>query len=190
MAYTTRSDILALHDAFLRRRPVAFAAFGGLSHEAFNWQPGQGQWSVAQCLVHLCETGLRWADHLVPIVFSAMRNGVHHRTPHVPGPVGRKAIAIMENIDQKQSAPKLFRPTNESDYDLRDTLRMFDALGESWEATLRRACLLDTSKLLVGSPAAKLLRLPLGTWLMALSAHEDRHLEQARRVMAAEGFPG
>jgi len=190
MAYTDRSDILTLHEAFLSRRPAAFEEFGGLSHEAFNWQPGEGRWSVAQCLVHLCETGLRWADTLGPVLFGAMRHGVHHRTPHMPGAVGRKAIALMQNIDQKQSAPKLFRPDDESDYDLRDTLRMFDALGESWEATLRRACLLNTSKLVVGSPAAAWLRLPLGTWLIALSAHEDRHLEQARRVMAAEGFPG
>jgi hypothetical protein len=190
MAYTTRSDILALHDAFIQRRPAAFEEFGGLTHEQFNWQPGEGQWSVAQCLVHLCETGLRWADSLVPIVFLAMRKGVHHRTPHEPGPIGKKAIAMMQNIEQRHKAPGLFQPAAESDYDLRDTLRIFDALGESWEATLRRACVLDTSKLIVSSPAAAWIRLPLGTWLLALSAHEDRHLEQARRVMAKPEFPG
>ena len=189
MAFTTRSDILALHDAFQRRRPAAYQEFGGLSHEAFNWQPGEGRWSVAQCLAHISETGMRWADSLGPVLFSAMRNGVHHRTPHVPGPVGRKAVAMMENLDRRQKAPGLFRPDRQSSYDLRDSLRIFDALGESWEATLRRACLLNTSSLFVGSPAAKWMQLPLGTWLEALSAHEDRHLEQAQRVMAADGFP-
>jgi hypothetical protein len=188
--YTTRRDILQLHEAFARRRPAAFADYGGLSHEAFNWQSAPGSWSVAQCLVHLCETGMRWADALVPVLFSTMRKGVHHDSPHMPGPIGRKWIGTMENIDQRASSPRLFRPRGESDYDLRDTLRIFDALGESWEATLRRASLLDTSKLVVGSPAAAWLRFPLGTWLVALSAHEDRHLEQARRVMEAEGFPG
>jgi hypothetical protein len=190
MAYTSRSDILDLHEAFLGRRPAAFAEFGRLSHEAFNWRPEADRWSVAQCLAHLCETGMRWADQLGPVLFSAMRKGVHHRTPHTPGPIGRRLIGMMENVDQRKSAPKLFRPVDASDYDPCDTLRVFDALGESWEATLRRACLLDTSTLYVGSPAAAWARLPLGTWLAALSAHEDRHLEQARRVMATQGFPG
>jgi len=189
MTYTQRSDILTLHDAFARRRPETFREFGDLDGVAFNWQPGEGQWSVAQCLAHLCETGLRWADSLTPVLFSAMRKGVHHRKPHVPGPIGRRAIGSMANINGKLKAPRLFHPMAESDYDLRDVLRTFDALGESWEATLRRACVLDLSAIRVSSPAAAWFRMPLGTWLMALSAHEDRHLDQARRVMASPGFP-
>ena len=47
MAYTDRSDILALHEAFARRRPAAVGEFGGLSHQAFTWQPGEGRLSVA-----------------------------------------------------------------------------------------------------------------------------------------------
>jgi hypothetical protein len=33
------------------------------------------------------------------------------------------------------------------------------------------------------------MRLPLGLWLFALSAHEERHLAQARAVEEAPEFP-
>jgi len=190
MSYTSRTDIHELHDAFAARRPGAMREFGGLGPEAFNWQPGEGRWSVAQCLEHLNQTGLRWADHLGPILFNAMRRGVHHQKLHRPGPVGRKTIAMMETVGRRLKAPSLFEPAARNDHDLRDVFTAFNAAGESWEGTLRRACLLDISSLQVGSPAAAWMRMPLGTWLYALSAHEDRHLEQAREVMAAPGFPG
>jgi hypothetical protein len=188
-AYTERADILALDAAFAARRPLVRDLFGALDHAQFNWQPAPGRWSVAQCLAHLCEVGGRWVDGLGPIVFAAMRKGVHHRTPHQPGALGRRVVGMMEAGGPAAKAPGLFRPDATSDYDHHDLLCRFDALGESWEATLRRACLLDTSRLWVASPAAFWFRLPLGTWLVALSAHEDRHLTQARRVMEAEGFP-
>lgn len=190
MNYSTRADIQEVQEAFAARRPAAMAEFGGLDPIAFNWQPDEGRWSVAQCLEHLNLTGLNWAHHLGPVLWKAMRSGVHHRGPHRPGPVGRKAIAAMETVSQRLKAPSLFEPAARTDYDLHDVFCAFNAAGESWEATLRRACLLNTSALRVSSPAAAWMRAPLGTWLFALSAHEDRHLAQARVVTTSPDFPG
>ena len=189
MDYSKRPDIQRLHSAFASRRDQARREFGHLDRGAFNWSPEPGRWSVAECLEHLNQTGQRWADHLGPILFAAMRHGVHHRTPHVPGRIGRKAIAMMETVSRPLTAPAPFRPADRSDFEPRQVFWAFNAVGESWEATLRRACLLDLSSIRVGSPAAAWMRLPLGTWLFSLSAHEDRHLEQARCVLSDPGFP-
>lgn len=190
MDHFTRSDVRELRDAFRSRRPEVEREFGALGPDALHWRPEAGRWSVGECLHHLCRTGFAWADHLGPVLFAALRHGVHHREPHRPGPVGRWIVRWMEVDDRRAKAPRRFRPMGTDKLETADLLRAFTALGDSWEATLLRASQVDLSRLRVASPAAPLVRLPLGTWLYALSAHEDRHLGQARRVLEAPGFPG
>jgi hypothetical protein len=185
-----RADVRELRDAFLARRPAVDQEFGEMSTESLHWQPAPGRWSIAQCLQHLCQTGFSWADHLSPRLFAALRRGVDHREAHRPGPVGRWIVRFMEDGSKRAKAPSRFRPRDVSHLETIDLLRAFTALGHSWEATLLRATQIDLSHLRVGSPAAPMVLLPLGTWLYALSAHEDRHLEQARRVADMPGFPG
>lgn len=186
----SRPDVRELRDAFRARRPAVDREFGPLTDAAMHWRPAPGRWSVAECLQHLCIAGFTWADHLGPILFAALRRSVHHGEPHRPGPIGNLAIRMMEDDSRAHRAPSRFRPRDTSSLAGIDLLRAFTALGDSWEGTLLRASQLDISKLRVASPAHALIVLPLGTWFYALSAHEDRHLEQARRVVALPDFPG
>lgn len=190
MDHLARPDVRELLEAFRARRAAVDEEFGGFDSGRMHWTPGPGRWSVGECLHHLCRTGFAWADHLGPVLFAALRRGARHDAPHRPGPLGRRVIRAMEPGARPARAPGPFRPLDSAQLAPEDLLRAFTALGHSWEATLLRASRLDLSRLRVGSPAAPLLVLPLGTWLYALSAHEDRHLEQARRVTAAPGFGG
>jgi hypothetical protein len=54
---------------------------------------------------------------------------------------------------------------------------------------LRQANGLDLSRARVRSPASKWLRMPLGSGFAVMTAHERRHLWQARRVTSSPGFP-
>lgn len=190
MDFFSRPDIHELHEAFGARRPAAQRDFGSLDSRAFNWQPEPGQWSAAQCLDHLCQSGFAWANHLGPCFWASLRHGVHHDQPYRPGRTGKWIIGFMENEKRRMKAPDLFLPKGTVDYEVRDVLTAFVALGDAWGATLRRASQLDLGRLRVGSPAMALLRMPVGTWLYFLSAHEDRHLAQARRVLEHPDFPG
>ena len=44
----------------------------------------------------------------------------------------------------------------------------------------------DLARERVPSPALRLLRFPVGIWLMAMPLHTLRHLEQAQRVRAGD----
>lgn len=110
MEFRSRSDIRELHYAYMARRPALHAEFGGLSTEAFNWAPAPGRWSAAQCIDHLCLTGIRWSGHLSPILFDALTHGVDHRRPYQPGSLGRRAIHSMEVPARALSAPAPFVP--------------------------------------------------------------------------------
>jgi hypothetical protein len=48
---------------------------------------------------------------------------------------------------------------------------------------------LDLARIKVVSPANRLLRFSLGIWFAATVAHEQRHLEQALRVVQDKSFP-
>ena len=88
------------------------------------------------------------------------------------------------NVDRRHSAPDCSGPHNLSDYDLLESSELRRG-GEIVEATLRRGLparhFFDLGRFARRGAVAH----ALGTWSMALSAHEDRHLDQARRVMAA-----
>ena len=185
----SRPDIRELHEAFSARRPLVRRRFGTLDPVAFNWRPRPGQWSAAQCLDHLCQTGFAWAEQLNPVLFAALRHCVHHDRPCRPGPVGKWLIGFMEDGNRRMKSPAIFRPRHDGACEPRDVLSAFMAVGEAWEATLRRASQLDTGRLRIASPASALLRMPVSTWFHALSAHEDRHLVQALRILEHPDFP-
>jgi hypothetical protein len=187
--FFSRPDIHELHEAFSARRSEVVRSFCELDSRAFNWRPEPDQWSVAQCLDHLCQTGFAWANHLGPLFWASLRHGAHHDEPSRPGRAGKWIIGLMENQNRRMKAPALFLPRRADDYEPRDVLRAFVTLGEGWEATVRRASQLDLGRLRIGSPASPLLRMPVGTWLYFLSAHEDRHIAQARRILEHPDFP-
>jgi hypothetical protein len=184
----SRPDIQELHEAFSARRPLIQRNFGELDSRAFNWRPRPDQWSAAQCLDHLCQTGFAWVEQLGPLFWASLLRGVHHDKPSFPGRTGKWIIGFMENENRRMKAPAPFLPQSEDDYEVRDVLSAFVALGDGWEATLRRASQLDLGRLRIGSPASALLRMPVGTWLYFLSAHEDRHIAQALRILEHPKF--
>jgi hypothetical protein len=65
----------------------------------------------------------------------------------------------------------------------------FRAYQVQYVDRLRQANGLDLARARVRSPAASWIQVPLGTGFMAMTAHERRHLWQARRVLEAPGFP-
>jgi hypothetical protein len=66
----------------------------------------------------------------------------------------------------------------------------FRAYQVQYVDRLRQANGLDLARARVRSPVATWIQVPLGTGFAAMTAHERRHLWQARRVIEAPGFPG
>ncbi|HKC58383.1 MAG TPA: hypothetical protein VKC35_19755, partial [Vicinamibacterales bacterium] len=71
----------------------------------------------------------------------------------------------------------------------REIMAAFRAYQVQYVDRLRQANGLDLARARVRSPAASWIQVPLGTGFMAMTAHERRHLWQARRVLEAPGFP-
>lgn len=162
--------------------------FVPLLREQLNWKPAPDSWSIAQCLDHLIRTNESYLPQLAAISQGEKRQTLWERAPLLPRLFGRLLLRASQPDGQgKMQAPKSFRPL-QSNLPVetpthflahnRALIRQYRALPQDG---LRRHRLT--------SPASKVIVLRLEEVVLILPAHEQRHLQQALRVMDAEGFP-
>lgn len=161
----------------------------GLSDEQFNWAPAPEVWSVGQGLVHLNTA----SEALLPNVERALRHaqtyGPFGTGPFTYGPLSRLFIWSVRPSSPSLPAPAPYRPPTTSALQRDATLQAFRTLQDRWVAAVEEAAGLDLRKLKAASEAAPFVRLSVGTWFEATPLHQLRHVEQAQRVLMAQGYP-
>jgi hypothetical protein len=159
----------------------ADALVAPLNEAQFKWQPAPGAWSVAECLEHLNVTARLYLPHLDEAIADAIRRGLYAEGPFKYNWIGRFAVRSMEPPARfRMRAPTSFHPPpNRSRHEI---MAAFGAYQVQFIDRLRQANGLDLARARVRSPAARWLRLPLGSGFALMTAHERRHLWQAREV--------
>jgi len=159
-----------------------------LSDDQFNWRPPSGGWSVAQCIEHLNVTARVYLPKLDEGIADAIRRGLYGEGPFRYNWFGRMFVRSQEPTTRmKYKTAKVFTPAPARPK--QETLAAFRAYQVQFVDRLRQANGLDLARARVKSPAMSLLRLPLGSGFALMVAHERRHLQQARNVMAEPTFP-
>jgi hypothetical protein len=159
-----------------------------LTDEQFHWQPRPDAWSVAQCLEHLNATARAYLPMLDDGIADAIRRGVYQHGPFAYNWIGRLMVWVVSPTTKvKAKAPRPFQPV--AGRARHEVMAAFRAYQVQYIDRLRQANGLDLARARVVSPAAKWLRMPLGSGFLTMIAHERRHLAQARRVLQAPGFP-
>jgi hypothetical protein len=159
----------------------ATALAGTLTSEQLNWSPSQTEWSVGQCLDHLClatevylpplSTALEARPTgVVPEITSGWLGGWFIRNYIEPSPATRRSRAPSKIVPAVQIEPSVL------DRFLRDnqTLREF----------VLRAAKYNVNRIRFRNPFVPVLYFTVGTGLEVLVRHQDRHLLQAERVRA------
>jgi hypothetical protein len=168
-----------------RRTTEAYRSLAGpLTPAQLAWTPPEGGWSVGQVLEHLVV-----ANGLYLELCEAL---VARGTP-VPGAAwkptllgGLLARTMAPEAKRKLPAPKVFRPGPAA---RADVLAAFTAMQERLATLIDRAATLDWRRLKGPSPVTSLVRVNLGDAFQVLVNHNNRHLNQARRIVGAQGFP-
>jgi len=154
----------------------------------FNWRPGPDRWSVGQCLDHLNQTN----GKLLPVLEQAIARG-RQRNQTAAGPFryglfGRWFRDSMKpDFKKPLKSPRIYRP----EVSRLDMVQVADEFDHSLEALARiigQADGLDLAGIKAASPVSRFLRIPIGIWFESMVVHDDRHLQQARRVTAEPGF--
>ena len=179
-------------DAFRREfegiSAEADALVAPLTDTQFNWQPRPDSWSVAQCIDHLNVTARLYLPSLDEGIAAGIRSGLYNPGPFTYNWLGRLFVHVVKPQTKfKAKAPKAFQPT--AGRARNEVMAAFGAYQVQYIDRLRQANGLDLARARVPSPAARWIRMPLGSAFAMMAAHERRHLAQAMRVTQTAGFP-
>lgn len=171
-----------------------------LSPGQLRWRPAPERWSIAECLEHLVLTGEAYLDAIDAAVEDGRRLGRVGDGPYRRSLVGRWLIRLLEPPPGlKVPAPSMILPGGETraapegeataSGSEEDPLAAFLALRPRFAERLAAADGLDLARVRLSSPFFAFIRFDLGSAFRLVTAHERRHLWQARRVRESEDFP-
>lgn len=164
------------------------ARFGPLSAAQLNWKPAPDRWSVGQCLDHLLT-----ADGAYFPVFETVREGRYRKTlwqrmPVLPGFFGRMLLKAIDPANTRKSkAPAVFAPA--SSQVGTDIVRRFGEQQARLVEHLQAGGSLDLDGTIIASPVTPVVTYSLFDAFRILVRHAQRHVQQADRVVALDGFP-
>ena len=167
------------------------AVCAGLSESQFNWRPGEGRWSIAECLVHVNKS----VTATLPAFDRAISEGRAKGRTDQGGSPARYSWFSRWMIGSMEPPPKrrmktfpIFQVPVGGTHAIVRVLPEFLAVRDQLAERVRQADGLDLTKNRTVSPVTRLLRMPLGAYLQFVITHDRRHLWQARQVRNAPGF--
>jgi len=169
-------------------RRHAQTCVAGLSPAQLAWQPGTKAWGVAQCIEHLVLT-LEATELQVPGKIAEARANGAGATPAYeawkPGWIG----GFLINGTKPGSRPVRTNPKFVPVTTRPEILQRFMEKTDAFVGWMRSADGLDLTRIRIRSPFLSLLTYHLGDCFTINTVHLERHLQQADRVKAREGFP-
>jgi hypothetical protein len=162
------------------------ATFGGLDARQLNWRPDAQQWSVAQCFDHLLTANRLMFDAAEEALTGAAPPTIWQRLPILPSLFGRALIRSQApDSARKYKAPSKAQPSV-SDV-APDIIGRF--VHQQREAARAVPGQDEATRVVMTSPFVRVITYSvLDGWRLVV-AHNHRHLHQAKRVLAARGFP-
>jgi hypothetical protein len=159
-----------------------------LTDEEFNWSPGPGRWSVGQCFDHLNAVDRSFLEKLGEAVADGRRRGLLGEGPYSYGAVSRWFFRLNEPPPKRRfKAPRKYAPAAAKP--LAEVMPEFMSLHASLIGLLKQASGLDLARVRCPLPGLPILRLNLGMAFWSMTAHDRRHIYQAREICIAQGFP-
>ncbi|HEX5071500.1 MAG TPA: DinB family protein [Vicinamibacterales bacterium] len=159
----------------------------GLTAGQLNWKPTAQEWSVGQCLDHLCVAN---DVYLASIARSFEGQPRAVASDITPGWFGRWFIRNYiepSAVTKRGRAPRKIVPGSAVDASILDR---FLATNQALRDHVRRASEYDVNRIRFKNPFVAGIRFTVGTGFEILVRHQRRHLLQAERVAARDGFPG
>ena len=157
-----------------------------LSEAQCIWKPEPGVWNVLECLQHLVVTDELYFPRIRAAIEKARGEG--DSMPFRPSFFGKTFIRYVSPESKKKvKTLRLFEPPPT----LTDVtvLQHFIDHQDELAALIRQADGINLNRNKLSSPASRLVRFSVGEGLTMLVAHQQRHLQQARRLTEHPDFP-
>ena len=182
-----KADLTNLVAAANNIATEAKSTFGQLTPSQLNWKPSADRWSVAQCFDHLLTSNKGYFP-VIESVLAGKKRTFWESMPVLPGLAGKLLIKSLDPAStRKIKAPKRFEPAQSdiSSSVINDFVDQQSRMVEKMKATEH----LDLERIVITSPAAAAVTYSLMDAYRIIVVHEQRHFQQAKRVMEETGFP-
>ena len=157
-----------------------------LSPDQLNWKRSPGEWSVGQCLEHLCIGN----EVYVLAMAKSLEGGPRRVVQEIaPGWFGRwfiRSYIAPSSRTRRARAPTKIVPSSNVEPSILDR---FLRSNHDTRELMHRARDYDVNRIRFRNPFIPLIYFTVGTGLEIVSKHEQRHLLQAERIRASPAFP-
>ncbi len=163
-------------------------SFLSLSPEQLNWKPSAEQWSIGQCFDHLVTANEEMLSHIEGKISADEQPTIFERLPLLPKLFGRIVVnAVSPETVRKTKSPAIFNPV-QSEISPHVIGKFLDVQTKV-AAAMNASDQIDLGRTRMTSPVAKFVTYSLLDGFRIIVYHEQRHLEQAKRVRKTQGFP-
>lgn len=160
--------------------------FSQLPAESLNQRPGEGKWSIAECLEHLN----RYGTHYIPLVSDRISESkTEPTTLFKTGWFGNySAQSMLPKGGEVKNAMNTFKNMNPSLSEVKDgVVQEFLRQQRNMLQLLNFAGQVDMNKVRIPITISRFIRFKLGDLLRFIIYHNYRHIEQAKRVRKTLG---
>jgi len=162
-------------------------SFTHLSDSQLNWKSHPDSWSVGECLSHLVNSNGLYLNKIENII-NSLPTGSEKDFPYKQSFIGKLIVKGVDPSNVKKTKTfKVFYP--ESPNIQRNIIDEYINSSKKFIELARKMLSLDLRKYKLSSPVNKLIRLNLGDPLIIIPKHDERHLDQAERLMSQKEFP-
>jgi hypothetical protein len=164
------------------------AAFGLLSGQQINWKASTGEWSIAQCLEHLILLNTRYFPIIEDVLSARHKASLLERAPLLPAFFGRFVLSSVQPGGKlKVKARPAFAPSS-TPIEPR-IVDKFSTQQEEFIRLMKASAERPIGRIIITSVVSPYVTYSLLDAYRILVAHEQRHLQQAERLMRTPGFP-
>jgi hypothetical protein len=163
------------------------SSFGRLSPEQVNWKPTPESWSVGQCLDHLIRSNEEFYSELEKLAAGTRKNTFWQSWSPLSSIAGSFLVSTLKKDGNKVKTNQKMTPPSDIPADI---VNRFERHQDEFMEKILGTANNDWNKVILTSPFIKIMTYKMNVGLEALIEHEKRHVRQAKRVVAADGFPG
>ena len=189
MSSNTQVDLIHLVSEMTTIADHAQLTFGNLSARQLNWKPSNEGWSIGQCFDHLITANKAYIPIIEQVLMGTKPSTSWEKIPLLPNLFGKLLIKYLSpQSTRKLKAPEVFKPSSSSiDQDI---ISRFIELQKQMILLMKRTEGFNLSGIKITSPALRFVTYSMIDAYEIIVVHEKRHVQQAERVLEAEGFPG
>jgi len=165
----------------------ALSNFSYLSENQLNWKLSSENWSVGECINHLLTTNKLYLAKIEKIMDLSPTVSEKDYL-YSQSFMGKMITKAVEPVNVKKFKTfKVFLPDKST---VRKTIvKEYISSSKKFIEYINKIRYLDLKKMKLSSPVNILIRLNLGDVLIIIPKHDERHLNQADRLMKTKNFP-